>query len=59
MTDPATTPLPDPFSAPLEPAPPLVLLAADDAVVCVDDMCVSPGDEALMTEATASPEAEQ
>ena len=56
MTDSATPCLPD---APDRPAPvrPLVLLPADDAVVCVDDLCIGPDDEAVLSEATASQEA--
>jgi len=30
----------EPVTAPPSAAPPLVLLAADDALVCVDELCV-------------------
>ena len=46
MTDPATLPSPDPAQTPSPSVRPLVLLAADDAVVCVDDLCVTPIDTA-------------
>ena len=45
MTNHAIAPLPDPATPQTPPVPPLVLLAADDALVCVDDVCVTlPGD---------------
>ena len=56
MTDPATAPLPDASDRRLTPMRPLVLLAADDAVVCVDDLCVSLDDEAGIADAAVSQE---
>jgi hypothetical protein len=56
MTDPATTPLHDTSDARPMPQPRLLLLAADDAVVCVDDLCLSPGDADALAGAPESPE---